>query len=202
MSLRQLLMTLHTHRSLLASAWSLSGCLPAAVFAVACGNQPPASAFVVPQYNRDTGKLTSVDVDRDKDGRFEARAFMDGTRVQRIEIDSNADGKPDRWEYYAPAGASGGESVIARAEEASETTGKISRWEYFAQGTITRVEEDVDEDGRVDKWEQYRAGKVASVDLDLSGSGKPERRLIYEPGGKVTSQSLSATTGNSVVRGS
>lgn len=190
-----------TAQTLLSSARVVGGCLALAVFAVACGSQP-SSTSVVPKYNRDTGKLTSIEVDRDKDGRFEARAFMDGTRIQRIEIDSNADGKPERWEYYGPAGTAGGESVIVRAEEASETTGKVSRWEYFEQGTIARVEEDVDEDGRVDKWEQYRAGTLAFVDLDLSGSGKPERRLVYEPGGNVTSHSLSATTGNSGVRGS
>ena len=116
---------------------------------------------VVPQYNRDTGRLTSVEVDRDKDGKFEARAFMDGTRIQRIEIDDNADGKPERWEYYGPA-PSGSDSVILRAEEASETTGKICRWEYFENGQIARVDEDVDEDGRVDKWEKYRAGRARS----------------------------------------
>jgi hypothetical protein len=162
-----------------------------ALVAAACDSPhtaPPGN--LVPQYNRETGRLTSVDVDRDKDGRAEARAFMDGTRVQRIEIDQNADGKPERWEYYGPA-ASGSANVIVRAEEASETTGKIARWEYYEGGRLARVDEDVDEDGRVDKWEQYRAGRLATVELDLSGSGKPERRLIYETDGTVRSQSIS-----------
>jgi hypothetical protein len=149
---------------------------------------PPGN--VVPQYNRETGRLTSVDVDRDKDGRVDARAFMDGTRIQRIEIDEDGDGKPERWEYYAPA-ASGTANVIVRAEEASATTGKMVRWEYYDGGRIARVDEDVDEDGRVDKWELYRAGRLATVELDLSGSGKPERRLIYEADGTVRSQSIS-----------
>lgn len=104
------------------------GLFGASWLSAACGQQTVPSN-VVPQYNRDTGRLTSVQVDRDKDGKFEARAFMDGTRIQRIEIDDNADGKPDRWEYYGPA-PSGSDSVILRAEEASETTGKICRWEY------------------------------------------------------------------------
>ncbi len=154
------------------------------------GAQTAPPGNVVPQYNRETGRLTSVDVDRDKDGRVDARAFMDGTRIQRIEIDEDGDGKPERWEYYAPA-APGTANVIVRAEEASATTGKIARWEYYDAGRIARVDEDVDEDGRVDKWELYRAGRLVSVELDLSGSGKPERRLIYEPDGTVRSQSIS-----------
>jgi hypothetical protein len=161
-----------------------------AVIAAGCENsatRPPEN--VVPEYNRETGLLTSVAVDRDKDGRFEAHAFMDGTRIQRIEIDDNADGKPERWEYYGPA-ASGNANVIVRAEEASETTGKVTRWEYYEAGQIARVDEDVDEDGRVDKWEKYRAGRVASIELDLSGSGKPEQRLTYESDGTVRSQSI------------
>ena len=169
--------------------------------AVACGSSSGPNGNVVPQYNRDTGRLASVDVDRDKDGRFEARAFMDGTHIQRIEIDDNADGKPERWEYYGPDAAGSGD-VILRAEEASETTGKVSRWEYFDHGQVARVDEDVDEDGRVDKWEQYRAGRLASVELDLSGSGKPERRLTYAQDGTVTAETIASTTSGIAPSGS
>jgi hypothetical protein len=161
------------------------------VLMVACGSpQTSLPGNVVPQYNRDTGRLTSVDVDRDQDGKVDARAYMDGTRLQRVEIDDDDNGKPERWEYYGPA-TSGNAIVITRAEEASETTGKIARWEYFEGGQLVRVDEDVDEDGRVDKWEHYRAGRLEWLDLDLSGSGKPERRLLYDADGTVRSQSIS-----------
>jgi hypothetical protein len=179
------------YKAVMSKQLAISGWLGLNLLAAACGQQATPSN-VVPQYNRDTGRLTSVDVDRDKDGRFEARAFMDGTRIQRIEIDEDANGKPERWEYYGPA-ASGSDNVIVRAEEASETTGKISRWEYFENGEIARVDEDVDEDGRVDKWEKYRAGRLAAVELDLSGSGKPERRLNYAQDGSVTAESIVST---------
>jgi hypothetical protein len=170
---------------------SLLGCLlVAALMATACGSQAASTASVVPQYNRDTGRLTSVEVDRDKDGKFEARAYMDGTRIQRVEIDANADGEPERWEYYGRSGP-GGANVIERAEEAAGTSGKVSRWEYFERGQIARVDEDVDEDGRVDKWEKYRAGRISSVELDLSGSGKPERRLVYQSDGSVKTEAIS-----------
>ena len=175
----------------------------AACLAVAgCVASPPPTD-VVPQYNRDTGRLTSIQVDRDKDGRFEARASMDGTRIQRVEIDENGDGKPERWEYYGPApSGSRSDTVIVRAEEASSTTGKVTRWEYYEGGQIARVDEDVDEDGRVDKWEKYRAGRLASVELDLTGSGKPQRRLTYRADGSVTSESLVSETVHSRKSGS
>ncbi|MGH9384234.1 MAG: hypothetical protein ACRD2N_08130 [Vicinamibacterales bacterium] len=176
------------------SSW-LRSALTLAVIGSGCGSQASPAGAVVPQYNRDTGRLTSIEVDRDKDGKFEARAFMDGTRIQRIEIDENADGKPERWEYYSPLATSGSsDAVIVRAEEASDTTGKVARWEYYEAGQITRVDEDVDENGRVDKWEKYRAGRLASVELDLSGSGKPERRLVYQSDGSVTTQAISDAT--------
>lgn len=156
------------------------------------GSQSSVPSNVVPQYNRDTGRLAYIDVDRDKDGKFEARAYMEGTRIQRVEIDENADGKVERWEYYGPGATPGSnDTVIIKAEEASPSTGKVCRWEYYEKGQIVRVDEDVDEDGRIDKWEQYRAGRVASVELDRSGSGKPEQRLVYQPDGSVTSQTIS-----------
>jgi hypothetical protein len=162
-------------------------------FALACDTPvTKLPSNVAPQYNRETGRLTSVEIDRDKDGKFEARAFMDGTRLQRIEIDENTDGKPERWEHYGPA-TSGTGSVILRAEDASETTGKVVRREYYESGILVRVEEDVDEDGRTDKWEKYLNGRLASVELDLSGSGKPERRLLYRSDGSVTAESVSAS---------
>src|SRR5436190_20441796 len=47
------------------------------------------------------GKLRRLDYDRNGNGRIDTVATMDGTRIVRIEIDSDENGSVDRWEYYS-----------------------------------------------------------------------------------------------------
>lgn len=165
----------------------------AAVLAAALGGgactspapPPAAEAEVTPVYNPQTGKLEEIVSDRNKDGRLDTRAFMDGSRLIRIEIDRDADGEPDRWEFYATAPEAPQGTVIDRAEEAAAPGRPITRREFYEGGALVRVEEDTDLDGRVDKWERYGDGRLASLDLDPSGVGHPTRRFVYGPGGEV-----------------
>jgi hypothetical protein len=167
---------------------------------LACDQQPSAARQeeegrqVVPQYSPDTGRLDQLVVKREETGGVEARAFMKGTTFERIELDTDGDGTPDRWEYYTATGQAGTSGVsgnpIVRAEEATRGDGRISRWEYYDGGAIARVEEDVNGDGKVDKWERYEGGALRSLDLDLSGSGRPERRILFNPDGTTQSHPL------------
>jgi hypothetical protein len=164
---------------------------------VACARPASERTAATPVYSETTGRLEQLVSDRDGDGVAETRAFMDGARLLRIEIDRNADGQPDRWEYYAPDGTVPGSAPtsapapgddpppILRAEEASGPDGRITRREYYERGRLARVEEDVDADGRMDKWERYEAGVLVRVDLDLSGRGTADRRLWYGADGQV-----------------
>ncbi|MEO1233922.1 MAG: hypothetical protein AAFZ18_34000, partial [Myxococcota bacterium] len=36
----------------------------------------------------------------DNDGRMEVIRFYDDGKLERKEVDTNGDGKPDRWEYF------------------------------------------------------------------------------------------------------
>jgi hypothetical protein len=148
---------------------------------------PPAAAAgaATPVYDSTTGRLEALVSDRNGDGKPDARAVMDGTTLERIELDRDADGKTDRWEYYAP-GAAGRPPVIVRAEQAGGPDGRVTRREFYKNGVIDHVEEDTDNDGRVDKWEQYADGALSRVDLDLQGKGYPDRRLVYDASGSVT----------------
>lgn len=138
-----------------------------------------------PVYSQETGRLSELVSDRDGDGTVETRAFMDGTRVVRVEIDRNRDGRPDRLEFYAAGAGAPGGSVIERAEETDFSTGRVIRRETYDTGAISRVEEDTDADGRVDKWEFYERGVLSRVELDLTGQGTANQRLIYGRGGTV-----------------
>ena len=166
------------HLTLLAaSAALLAGCNPA-------GSAAPVNQQVTPVYSKETGRLEELTSDRNGDGKVDTRAFMDGVRVKRVEIDRNRDGRADRWEYYGP-NTPAGTPQIERAEESDGPNGRIGRREYYDAGRIARVEEDTDGDDRVDKWEYYTLGLLSRVELDFAGHGKPTQRLIYGPGGNV-----------------
>ncbi|MGE0702680.1 MAG: hypothetical protein AB7P22_01960 [Vicinamibacterales bacterium] len=126
--------------------------------------------------------------ERSGDGKIDTWAFMDGPRLQRIELDRDADDLPDRVEYYdAPASpdtaAPFGGAIISRAEEFGGPDRAVVRREFFEGGVLRRVEEDVDADGRVDKWEEHTEGRLTRVDLDVQKRGVADRRLIYGRGG-------------------
>lgn len=146
-------------------------------------------AEIVPSYNERTGRLEQLISDRDKDGRADMWAFMDGRRLLRIEIDRDGNGIADRVEHYeTPAEASQGQaldnSVIVRAEESAGPDDPVTRQEFYEAGVLRRVEEDTDVDGRVDRWEEHQNGSLVRMDLDLQKRGRPDRRLFYT-GGRV-----------------
>jgi hypothetical protein len=144
---------------------------------------------VTPVYNNETGRLEQILSDGNGDGIVDTRAFMDGPDVTSIEIDRDQDGRFERTEQYGePTGegaAAGGDRVIARAEETAGN-GHVVRRERYERGVLQSVEEDIDLDGRMDKWEHYENGVLRRIDLDLIGRGAPDRRLHYGANGDVS----------------
>ena len=57
---------------------------------------------MTPEYDPQTGKLRLLKYDSDGNGKVDTVSYMDGSRVVKIEIDKDEDGKVDRWEYYGP----------------------------------------------------------------------------------------------------
>ena len=55
-------------------------------------------------YDRTTGKLTEITYDKNKNGKIDTWVKMDGNRPVSAEIDTDEDGKLDRWEEYGPDG--------------------------------------------------------------------------------------------------
>jgi len=171
--------------------------------AVACRPSPPNKS-IEPVYDKTTGKLQLLKYDASGRGKVDTWAYMDGTRVLRIEIDEDGDGKIDRWEYYTAdqklertgfsrAGDgkedawsyAGPDGSIVRIDLSTKRDGKITRTEYYERNALVRAEEDTDEDGKIDKWETYDAGRLASVAFDTLHRGAPDRRLVYGADGSV-----------------
>jgi hypothetical protein len=173
------------------------------------GDDVAAREGIQPVYDTKTGRLQLLKYDSNHNGTPDTFSYMDGVRVLRIEIDSDEDGKIDRWEYY-DAGqrlvkvgfsrAADGvvdawsyarpDGSIEKLDLSSKRDGTIDRTEYYerqgAEDVLVRAEEDGDADGAIDKWETYDGGRLASVAFDTTKSGKPDRRLVYNADGSVT----------------
>lgn len=168
-----------------AVSFTLAGCSPQAP--AAGGNDR-----VKPTYAADTGRLEKITYDRNGDGKVDAWAFMDGTRIVRCELDDDYDARVDRWEFYT-AGTGGertggdalvkGVGVLDRAEQSTRGDGTVTRWETYRDGALASVREDADGDGRIDKWETWQGGALTALALDTQGRGTPDRRLVYPADG-------------------
>jgi hypothetical protein len=131
-------------------------------------------------YSPQTGRLTQLTYDVDNDGKPDTRAYLDGTRLVRVEADENGDDRVDRWEYYTSVRT---DAVLERVETSTRRDGNISRRQYYKSGVLARAEEDTDGDGLVDKWETYVNGVLSTVAFDFDHRGAPNRRLVYGTGG-------------------
>ena len=152
----------------------------------------------------DSGKLRLLTYDSNKNGRPDTFSYMDGTRIVRVELDTNEDGIVDRWEYYNQAGTlekvgtsqendgrvdtwayPAADGSTARVERSLRRDGKASRTEGYKNGVLVSAEEDSDNDGVIDKWEEYVDGRLASVGFDTEKAGRPTRRLVYDQSGQL-----------------
>jgi hypothetical protein len=163
------------------------------------------------KYDPASGRLKELAFDATGNGRNDSIGFMDGTHVQRIEVDEDEDGKVDRWEFYSAnrrlerMGYSrrhdgvldamafyGEDGEVERTEISTRGDGRFDRVEFYRLGSLARVEEDTNGDGRVDKWETYavdahstpgESPPIVSASFDDAFRGTPTRRLVYRPDG-------------------
>jgi hypothetical protein len=162
--------------------WCLSACVG---IGAGCQSADSQHQGLEPTYDQASGRLRELSYDSDKDGRVDMKAVMDGSRVLKVEVDENNDGRPDRWEYYEPMGLS-----PTRIERSTQRDGKVTRTEGFRNGALAWVEEDRDGDGKVDRWETYVDGALSTLALDSQGRGRPDRVVTYGDGDKWKSEKV------------
>lgn len=139
----------------------------------------------VAKYDPASGRLKKFDIDQNRNGRIETFSYWDGTRLLRIEVDRDEDGKVDRWEHYGAGNKMVRIGSSSRDDEIEDT------WTYpDDNGLLRMVESDADRDGRIDRREFYAAqpghaeGRVITiVEMDFDKSGQPARRLRYRADG-------------------
>jgi len=159
---------------------------------------------VEPAYDERSGRLVELRYDADGDGRAEIVSYMDGSRIERVEVDVDRDGRVDRWEHYDPSArlervgissrrdgkadtwsVASGDSPQTRLELSTTHDGFIDRREVHDAAGIVHAEDDTDRDGRADKWERFRKGRLAEVAFDTDDDGHPDHRLVYDENGSV-----------------
>lgn len=139
---------------------------------------------IVVQYDDKTGRMKKVDIDQDKNGRFETWSYWEATHLIRIEIDKDEDGRIERWEHFDE------KRRLTKIGSSSRDDAIEDTWTYpDAQGFLARVETDSDRDGSIDKRETFvpaaePLGRVLSVvELGLDKAGQPAQRLYYRADG-------------------
>ena len=126
-------------------------------------------------YDSASGKLSELTGDANKNGRIDTWTEMDGNRAVRSRIDTNEDGKVDRWEYYDQAGK------VTKIGLSRQGGDRPDTWAYSAaDGRIARMEvSSTADEKKIDRWERYENDVLVSVEFDENGDGRPDRRLTY-----------------------
>ena len=103
-----------------------------------------------PTYDKETGRLTQLTYDRNKNGVIDTWTDMDGARPVLSRIDQDEDGKIDRWEYY------GADQKLAKVGSSRGNDGKEDTWSFAGpDGSIARIEVSTRRDGKVNRFEFY-----------------------------------------------
>lgn len=165
-----------------------------AALAAAC-SQPTADqarvkATTQASYDLTTGKLSEITYDKNKNGRIDTWTKMNGSIPVSSRMDTNEDGKLDRWETYGPDGKLTQVDwerppVPGPANPNPNYTGKPNATAYVnADGVVERIEyyETSDVTGQKDitRREFYNAAKqLTRAEEDSDGDGLMDRFETY-----------------------
>jgi antitoxin component YwqK of YwqJK toxin-antitoxin module len=141
-------------------------------------------------YYNGRGQLEKLEIDADKDGRFEAEEhYRNQRRVERRE-DLNGDG---HWEREYRWHQNGSAELTEQGRK-----GKLQKTFYGVDGAVERIEKDSDRDGtfessweynagvlqRVTKprgvWHYNKKGKLRRAELDEDRNGRTEKVEYYQ----------------------
>lgn len=124
------------------------------------------------------GRLQRIDYDSNGDGKVDYVAHHDGEKSPHLlDIDEDFDGRYDRWEEYDPAGR------LTKVGVSRRHTGNPDLWLTPGPGDLpSKKEYDDNGDMRIDRTEHLRAGLVVRVELDTDGDGRADRWQNWSTG--------------------
>lgn len=108
-------------------------------------------------YNAD-GSIARIELSTRRDGRFDRTEFYERGVLTYSADDANGDGKPEKWDYYAPAAVETGVPyrITQTAFDDSGSGRPERRFVYGGGGRIARVEVDPDGDGAFERMPKNR----------------------------------------------
>jgi hypothetical protein len=127
------------------------------------------------------GVLERLAYDADGDSRADVVTFYaGGGRPLRAEVDSDLDGKVDRWEVYGEGGKTSRLGSARRGGHAPDL------WSFAdGAGGVSRREYDDDGDGRFERAEDLAGARTVAEELDGDGDGRRDRRIVFGEDGSV-----------------
>ena len=131
------------------------------------------------------GRLQRIEYDSNGDGRADHTARHDGRKhAYQIDVDVDFDGRPDRWERYDDEGRLQRVGTASGAGKAPDT------WEVpAADGHPARREHDADGNGVPERVEILDAGRVGEVQIDADRDGRIDRWQKWH-GGRLAEEEL------------
>jgi hypothetical protein len=191
-----------------AAAWIVLLCAAASSCSGQSGDRPTA------EYDESTGRLRALAFSVNKSGKNDSVLYTEGSRVRRVELDLNGDGKVDRWDFYDERGklqkvglsqrddgVMDAEAfytdagVLAEIRISTKRDGHYDRTEFYENNVLVRSADDTNGDGKPHKWDTYRLEphstpgvspySISSTAIDETGAGRPTRRFIYGEHGTI-----------------
>jgi hypothetical protein len=131
------------------------------------------------------GRLQRIEYDSNHDGKPDYVAHHDGEKSPHLlDIDEDFDGRTDRWEEYDPAGR------LVKVGFSRRHAGAPDLWVTPGPGDLpAKKEYDENGDMRVDRREILRGGLIVKVEIDSDNDGQIDRWQDWGTG-KLTSELL------------
>jgi hypothetical protein len=124
------------------------------------------------------GRLQRIEYDSNDDGRPDVIAYHDGAKSpHQLAIDEDFDGRSDRWEDYDPQG------VLQKVGLSRRHNGHPDLWVVSTPGDVPlRKDYDDDADGLVERSEIFTRGLLSRVEMDTNRDGKMDRWQDWSTG--------------------
>jgi len=131
------------------------------------------------------GRLQRIEYDSNNDGKPDYIAIHDGEKSPHLlQVDEDFDGLTDRWEEYDPAG------ILTKVGLSRRHSGSPDLWITPGPGDLPALKEyDENGDMRVDRRELFRGGLIVKVEIDSDNDGKIDRWQDWSTG-RLSSEGL------------
>ena len=119
------------------------------------------------------GGIIKLEIDSNADGLMDRFQFYEKEKVIRMERDSDHNGKTDSWDYFE-------NEKRVKHERRSEDTGQVERRILFdGEERPLKIEKDSTGDGDLDTVHHFKQGKLAYTTKDTDGDGRANLHQAY-----------------------